>query len=88
VHRKTWTKDGDPELFWPQQWLSRDHDFRDVRIHTFGYDANWDKESILNIHDFAKDLLGWLKDSPTIPREDDVSDSWNFMHLPKHSDNS
>ncbi|KAL2068164.1 hypothetical protein VTL71DRAFT_16262 [Oculimacula yallundae] len=35
---------------------------------SFGYDANWDKESILNIHDFAKDLLSWLKDSPSLPR--------------------
>ncbi|KAH7393137.1 hypothetical protein BKA64DRAFT_709491 [Cadophora sp. MPI-SDFR-AT-0126] len=70
IHGKTWTKDDDPGLFWPQEWLPRDRDFRDVRIHTFGYDANWDKGSILNIHDFAKDLLSWLKDSPTVPRED------------------
>jgi len=85
VHRKTWTKDGDPSLFWPKEWLPRDHDFRDVRIHTFGYDANWNKESILNIHDFAKDLLSWLKDSPAIPRENSVSANFKFRHAPEHT---
>ena len=39
-----------------------------MRIRTFGYDANWGKRSILNIHDFAKDLLTWLKNSPTAPQ--------------------
>ncbi|RDW56906.1 hypothetical protein BP5796_12973 [Coleophoma crateriformis] len=68
--KKTWAKDDDPSLFWPQEWLPHDDDFQDVRIHSFGYDANYDKKSILNIHDFAKDLLGWLKDSPNIPREE------------------
>jgi len=71
--RKTWSKNEDPNLFWPQQWLSQDSGFRDVRIHTFGYDSNWDKESILNIHDFAKSLLEWIKDSPAIPRDANVS---------------
>ena len=70
--RKTWTKNEDPNLFWPQEWLPQDHEFQDVRIHTFGYDANWDKESILNIHDFAKSLLYALKDCPVIPREEQV----------------
>jgi hypothetical protein len=82
LHRKTWTKDGDPRLFWPQEWLPRDQDFKDVRIHMFGYDANWGKESILNIHDFAKDLLAWLKDSPAIPREDNVSFVYSLDNLP------
>ena len=48
----------------------------------FGYDANWGKESILNIHDFAKDLLAWLKDSPAIPREDNVSFVYSLDNLP------
>ena len=70
---KTWSKNEDPALFWPQEWLPHDPGFRDVRIHTFGYDANWDKESILNIHDFAKSLLEWMKDCPAIPRDAHVS---------------
>lgn len=71
--RKTWSKNEDPALFWPQEWLPRDPQFRDARIHTFGYDSNWDKESILNIHDFAKTLLEWIKDCPAIPRDANVS---------------
>lgn len=66
--RKTWAKNEDPELFWPGEWLPRDDDFQDVRILTFGYDADWSKESILNIQDFGKSLLYALKDAPTGPR--------------------
>ena len=63
--RKTWAKNEDPELFWPGEWLPRDDDFQDVRILTFGYNADWGKESILNIQDFGKSLLYALKDAPT-----------------------
>lgn len=73
--RKTWSKDENAYLFWPQEWLSQDAGFRDVRIHTFGYDSSWDKGSILNIHDFAKSLLEWVKDCPAIPRDANVSSS-------------
>jgi hypothetical protein len=80
--RRTWSKDEDPNLFWPQEWLPQDPAFKDVRIHTFGYDSNWNKESILNIHDFAKTLLEWIKDCPAIPRNEDVGSSyprWAFQ---------
>lgn len=70
--RKTWSKNEDPNLFWPQEWLPQDPNFRDVRVHTCGYNANWGKESILNIHDFAKSLLFSLKDCPTIPRNEET----------------
>jgi hypothetical protein len=70
--RSTWTKSGNPSLYWPQEWLPKDKGFRDVRIHTFGYNSNWDKESMLNIHDFAKSLLGSIQDCPLIPRESNV----------------
>ena len=66
--RSTWTKSMDPALFWPQEWLPYDSKFEDIRIHTFGYNSNWDKESTLNIHDFAKSLLGSVQDCPVIPR--------------------
>lgn len=71
--RSTWTKSGDPSLYWPQEWLPHDPGFQDVRIHSFGYDSNWDKESTLNLHDFAKSLLGSIQDSPLIPHGSDVS---------------
>ena len=67
--RSTWTKSMDSSLFWPQEWLPQDPKFKDVRIHSFGYNSNWDKESTLNIHDFAKSLLGSIQDCPAIPRE-------------------
>lgn len=69
---KTWTKDANPALFWPQAWLPEDGDFRDVRIHTFGYDSDWDKGSILNVHDFAKSLLEWIMSCPDIPLDTEV----------------
>lgn len=64
--RSTWAKDVDS--FWPQDWLPEDDAFQQVRIHTFGYNSSWDKSSTLNIHDFAKSLLGSLYDCPQIPR--------------------
>ena len=65
--RSTWTKSANPELYWPQTWLPEDGSFCGARIHSFGYDSNWDKESTLNIHDFAKALLGSIQDCPSIP---------------------
>lgn len=66
--RSTWTKSDDPSLYWIQEWLPNDPGFQDVRIHSFGYNSNWSKESILNLHDFAKSLLGSIQDCPAIPR--------------------
>ena len=73
--RKTWSKSEHPFHFWPEEWLSRDPDFRAVRIHTFGYQSDWAerRESILNIHDFAQNLLGELKDSRLLRKDADVS---------------
>ncbi len=68
----TWTKSMEPSLFWPKEWLPHDTGFKDTRIHSFGYNANWDKKSTLNIHDFAKSLLGSIQDCPAIPRGSDV----------------
>ena len=70
--RKTWSKNEDPALFWPREWLSQDLGFQDVRIHTFGYDSDWKKESILNIHDFAKSLLEWMRDAPVMQQDPQV----------------
>ena len=71
--RSTWTKSTETGSFWPQEWLPRDPGFQSTRIHTFGYNSDWDKESILNIHDFAKSLLGSIQDCPTIPRASESS---------------
>jgi hypothetical protein len=66
----TWTETQngalDPTLYWPERWLPYEDGFNDVRIHSFGYDSNWTKESTLNIYDFAKSLLVAIMDSPTI----------------------
>ncbi len=80
--RSTWTKSQDSALFWPREWLPQDEGFRDVRIHSFGYNSNWEKESTLNIHDFAKSLLGSIKDCPTIPQESSVRPPDSFLISP------
>jgi hypothetical protein len=79
--RSTWTKSGDPSLYWPQKWLPLDAAFGDVRVHSFGYNSNWDKESTLNIHDFAKSLLGSIQDCPAIRSDASVGSSLLKVHL-------
>ena len=70
--RSTWTKSNDSSLYWPQEWLPQDPAFQDVRIHSFGYNSDWTDDSILNLHDFAKALLGSIQDCPLIPRNTTV----------------
>ena len=70
--QSTWTHSGDATLYWPKTWLPNDNGFGDVRIHSFGYNSNWETESILNVHDFAKSLLGSIQDCPAIPRDSSV----------------
>ncbi|KAK1765476.1 hypothetical protein QBC33DRAFT_544396 [Phialemonium atrogriseum] len=71
--QSTWSKGNDPSLFWPQEWLPRDEAFRDVRIHTFGYASGVNRESILGLRDFAKSLLGAIKDCPAMDRDEKPS---------------
>lgn len=80
--RSTWTKSGDPLLYWPQRWLPQDPDFHDVQIHSFGYNSNWEKESTLNLHDFAKFLLGSIHDCPAISSDSNVRSSLR-VKIPK-----
>lgn len=70
--RSTWTQSGDPALYWPKEWLPHDPDFRNVRIHSFGYNSNWGNESTLGVHDFAKSLLASLHHCPMIPHHVNV----------------
>lgn len=72
--RKTWSKTKDPLSYWPKEWLPRDPAFKNVRIHSFGYDSDWvdRKDSVLNIHDFGKSLLSEIMNSPEIMKDGDV----------------
>lgn len=61
--RWTWSKNRDPELFWPSKFLPLDSDVCLARILTFGYNANFLKAGSIGVSvlDFAKDLLFNLK---------------------------
>ncbi|KAI0392005.1 hypothetical protein F5Y17DRAFT_467858 [Xylariaceae sp. FL0594] len=61
--RWTWSKNRDPQLFWPLTFLSLEPDLCSARILTFGYDASFAKPTnvVTSILDFAKDLLFDLK---------------------------
>ena len=73
--RKSWSKGQDPALFWPKYWLPRDPEFSHVRVHSFGYDADWTERrtSILDVHDFGNKLLTslhlseWIRRSAGLP---------------------
>jgi WD40 repeat protein/pimeloyl-ACP methyl ester carboxylesterase len=68
---KTWRKHDDARYFWPQTWLPWDSDLSHVRISSFGYNSDWMewKDSILNIHDFGRSLLGEMTISPYLKRD-------------------
>ena len=64
--RHTWSKNRDLSLFWPLEWLPYEPELSSARIMTFGYNSQFSsvsqrKENILNISDFAKDLLFSMK---------------------------
>ncbi|KAF9251715.1 hypothetical protein DTO013E5_3858 [Penicillium roqueforti] len=66
--RKTWTKSSLRYNFWPREWLSKDPAFKNVRIHSYGYDSYYlkGKEDCLNIHHISKSFLGAISTSPCI----------------------
>jgi hypothetical protein len=55
----------DPSYFWPKEWLPRHPAFRNVRIHSFGYDSDWKAkgQSTVTTHDFGQALLLALRTS-------------------------
>lgn len=58
--RNSWSKDHNPEFFWPGQWLPLEPELQRARIFTFGYDASFrpgEGRSNASITDFAKELL-------------------------------
>ncbi|EER27671.1 hypothetical protein CPC735_030070 [Coccidioides posadasii C735 delta SOWgp] len=61
---QTWSKDGDPNLRWPQQWLPLEPNICEARILTFGYNALFGRRrsgSVADILDFARSLLFEMK---------------------------
>lgn len=60
---KTWSRNGDPELFWPLKFLPLEPYISLSRIFTFGYNANFRVAGNVStsVLDFAKDLLFDLK---------------------------
>jgi hypothetical protein len=71
--RATWSKNRDPAMFWPQEWLPMEPDIQLARIISFGYNAHFAAAGpapISDISDFAKDLLYGMKFSKTEDAED------------------
>jgi hypothetical protein len=63
-----------PEYFWPQAWLPFDPDFRNVRIHSYGYNSDWAdrREDSMSINDFGVALIEDVHNCPTIRRDQDT----------------
>lgn len=62
--QQTWSRNRDPDLFWPQKWLPLEPDICTARIFSFGYNAHFSSSgpnSIAGISDFAKSLLFAMK---------------------------
>ncbi|KAL8965933.1 MAG: hypothetical protein Q9183_003611, partial [Haloplaca sp. 2 TL-2023] len=62
--QKTWSRNRDLDFFWPREWLPFEPGFTQARILSFGYNAHFaahGRENILNITDFARDLLYGMK---------------------------
>ncbi|TGJ80510.1 hypothetical protein E0Z10_g8251 [Xylaria hypoxylon] len=75
----TWSKNKNPELFWPLKFLPLEPDLCLARILTFGYNANFLKSGNLStsILDFAKSLLFDLKYS-----KDELKEDLNMGNVP------
>lgn len=70
--RWTWSKNRDPDLFWPLTFLALEPDLCLARILTFGYNATLKKGGHAghSVLDFAKDLLFDLKYATDERKED------------------
>ena len=66
--RSTWSKTDDIKSYWLQAWLPHEPSFENVRIHAFGYNADWSKKNqhALDVHDFGKALLQAMAHSPDL----------------------
>ena len=70
--RKTWSKTSSISHYWPQEWLPKDPAFKNVRVHSFGYDSDYlkGKGNCLNVHHFGRSLLGEMHTSPSLDDAD------------------
>lgn len=62
--QKTWSRNRDLRFFWPREWLPSEPGFEQARLLSFGYNAHFasaGRENMLDIADFAKDLLFGMK---------------------------
>ncbi|KAI9888888.1 MAG: hypothetical protein M1814_006177 [Vezdaea aestivalis] len=61
--RFTWSKNKNPDLFWPLKFLPLDRDIGQARILSFGFNASFQRrgKEQVSIVDFAKELLFDLK---------------------------
>ncbi|RKL12119.1 hypothetical protein BFJ70_g16308 [Fusarium oxysporum] len=68
----TWCIHGNPESFWPKEWLPRDPDFNGVRVRSFGYNANWSTraKTPLDVRSFGQSLVEELVSDPMIKASD------------------
>lgn len=73
--RKTWSKSTNAAEFWPKEWLPSEPGFKNVRIHSYGYNSDWAerKGNALNVHDFGNGLLADLSNCPHLRRNKEVS---------------
>jgi pimeloyl-ACP methyl ester carboxylesterase len=62
----TWIMGDSITQFWPKYWLPQEPEFRDVRIHSFGYNSGLKTQSAPNFKDAATSLLLAILDSPFI----------------------
>lgn len=69
--RLTWSWKKDLSLFWPEKWLPFEPGMDQVRILTFGYNANFMSPGtdLFNIAEFANELLLQMK----VGNDEDVS---------------
>ena len=75
--RMTWSKNRDPDLFWPLKFLPLEQGIDKARILVFGYNSNFRPGSAKtnkSILDFAKDLLYDLKygTDESVPEVEDL----------------
>ncbi|EFW23012.1 conserved hypothetical protein [Coccidioides posadasii str. Silveira] len=68
--RETWSNTSSVCHFWPQEWLRKDPAFKNVRVHTFGYDSHATKDSVLHTHHFCRSLLSEMYTSPYLGNTD------------------
>lgn len=68
--RKTWSKSEGAYHYWPKELLPRDPNFKNVRIFSFGYRADWAERNgnALDVNDFAQSLLGEINTCSEIRR--------------------